>query len=362
MNEKYQTVKSLLSAASLPDYTSLFELTSQMTNVYDNEMTRYRDPGEDTMPGSLLDFQGDSLPLIVVPDLHARPLFILNLIDYILPKDFIPDYEKYADENGNITVFQALEQKLIRIVCVGDGLHTERSTRIRWEEAYYGYSHDNVTCAAMCQEMSEGLALLCGLMKLKEYFPEHFHFLKGNHENITNRTGGGDFAFVKYVDEGKMVMEFIRAYYGDDILYLLSYIEQALPLVAVTENIVISHAEPRTAFSRYQLVNAHLYEEVVSSLTWTDNNQAEEGSVAGIIKSLAVEQADCLEKYKYIAGHRPVHGKYKLWHGGLFIQIHNPAEQNVALVYKNKIFEPENDIVSVDRKNRIKNREERDEV
>lgn len=362
MSEKYQTVKSFLSASSLPDYTSLFELTSQITNVYDNELTRYRDAGEDTMPGSLLDFQGDSLPLIVVPDLHARPRFISNLIDYILPESFIPEYKKYADENGNITVFQALEQKLIRIVCVGDILHTERSTRIRWEEAFYGYNHNNVTCSAMCQEMSDGLALFCGLLKLKESFPDNFHILKGNHENITNRTGGGDFAFVKYVDEGKMVMEFIRAFYGDDILYLISYIEQALPLVCVTDTVVISHAEPRTAFSRYQLVNAHLYDDVVSALTWTDNNQAEDGSVAGIIKALAASQSFCLDKYRYIAGHRPVSGKYKLWQNGLFVQIHNPAEQNVALVYKDKIFDPENDIVSVERKNRIKNDDEEKEV
>lgn len=41
------------------------------------------------------------------------------------------------------------------------------------------------------------------IMVLKTGFPAHFHFLKGNHENIKNDLGGGNSPFRKLVSEGK---------------------------------------------------------------------------------------------------------------------------------------------------------------
>lgn len=341
MNPEFETVKYFLCSSSLPEYEILFGLLNKTGEILDGEFTFYRDCSDDEMPGSLLDFQGEEIPTIVVPDLHARPLFLLNILNYKLPTDFI-----CSEENLPLTVFEAMEKKLIRVICVGDALHTEKSTRFRWEQAYEAFQNGNFVSKPMIQEMTEGLALLCGLMKLKEIFPENFHFIKGNHENIMNATGGGDYGFVKYVDEGQMVMEFIKSYYGEDILYLMSYVEHALPLIAVTSNIVVSHAEPKQGFSRDQLVNAHFNAETILALTWTDNNVAEEGSVMQIIENLA-QTENPFEKYRYIGGHRPVREKYALRQNGLFVQIHNPLDQNIALVYKNKRFAPETDIVSV---------------
>lgn len=367
MNSNYETIKNFLCSSTLPEYTVFFALLNKTSEILDGEYKFYRDCSDDEIPGSLLDFQGQDLPTIVVPDLHARPLFLLNILNYKLPFDFLLKTERkfwngdlLSTENSSdgFTVFEALERKLVRIICVGDALHTEKSTRWRWEEAYIAFQENDFVSDPMKKEMTEGLALLCGLMKLKELFPENFHFLKGNHENIANVTDGGNFAFVKYVDEGQMVKEFIKEYYGEDILYLMAYVEQALPLIAVTSNIVISHAEPRCGFSRDQLVNAHFNGNTIQALTWTDNNEAEDGSVMQIIENLTQNSENAFEVYRYIGGHRPVKENYALRQNGLYVQIHNPLLQNIALVYCNKRFSPETDLVAVDAHIENKNGEE----
>lgn len=356
MNSDFETVLNFLNSSNLPDCSVFSDLLKTTGKILVNESTFYRDSSDDGLPGSLLDFQGQNLPTIVVPDLHARPFFLENILKAKLPKEFLLKnstefwngdiFNFQSCENENLSVFEALSKKRLRIICVGDALHTEKRTRCRWMEAFSQFEQGNFISDAMICEMSEGLALLCGLMKLKELFPENFHFLKGNHENILNVSGGGDFSFGKYVNEGQMVFEFIKKYYGNEILYQMSYVEHALPLIAVTSNIVVSHAEPKSGFSREQLVNAHFSAEIILALTWTDNNTADENSVMEIIENLSVNLKP-FEIYRYIGGHRPVNGKFELRQNGLFVQIHNPIAQNVALVYCNRRFNPETDIISV---------------
>ena len=52
-------------------------------------------------------------------------------------------------------------------------------------------------------EAKDCFCTLCALLLLKINFPQNFHFLKGNHENIYNITENGDFAFKKIADEGQ---------------------------------------------------------------------------------------------------------------------------------------------------------------
>ena len=51
----------------------------------------------------------------------------------------------------------------------------------------------------------------------------------------------------------------------------------------------------------------------------------------------------------YLAGHRPVENKYNLRQNGLFVQFHNPCEQNIAIIYNNRPFNPEEDIIGVEK-------------
>lgn len=336
MQKDFEELNSILHNSSLPDYEMLCPLAEEYSDVLEKEITSYRVAADNGEAGSLLDLQADGLPLIVVPDLHARPYFLWNILNYKL-------------EETGCTVFEALAGGKVNVVCVGDALHSERQTRTRWVFAEREMEAGNVQGPSMTEEMTEGLAVVCGLMKLKLLFPEHFHFLKGNHENIMNRTADGDYSFRKYADEGHMVMQFIKTYYGEDVLYLMHCAENSMPLIAVGPKCVVSHAEPKLGYSKAQLINARADSSVVAGLTWTDNGDAKEDSAAVIIKELA---ADGIGKdYVYLGGHRPVQGNYRLHQGGTYIQIHNPSLQNIAVVNVDKKFNPDDDIKKVGEEN-----------
>lgn len=331
---------SIFTQNLLPSHDDLFNLAESVSTILEEEKSDYRPEAFDGNAGSLIDLRNSNLPTIIIPDLHARPEFLKKILHFVLPESFTTE--------GSVTVFEALSQKLINLIFLGDALHTEKVTKMRWMNIQLEFDNGNYTGKEMQQEMAEGLSLLQGLYYLKMLFPENFHFLKGNHENITNRSSNGDFAFKKYVDEGWMVMNFVREYYGDDVLYMISCVEDSLPLLAAGQKFVVSHAEPRTAYSYSQIINARSDDKVVLGLTWTANDEADKNSALQILINLLGEDkaADSL----YFGGHRPVNGTYNLRQEGKFIQIHNPVQMNIALVPNNRKFNPETDIVSVIKK------------
>lgn len=324
----------------LPSHDEFSVLAEKAADVLENENESYRPKDSALNPGSLLDFSNDTIPIIVVPDLHARPHFIKNILDYKLKAE-----TEFLKTDNDETVLSALEKGLLRIVCVGDALHTERTAE-RWEAIKDEFKKKKYDGDAMKEEMTEGLTLLTMVMSLKIAFPEYFHFLKGNHENIMNVTGGGDFSFKKYADEGQMVKNFMRDYYGDDVLYLVSLWESLLPLMYISPNCVISHAEPLRAFDREEIIDARLVDGVVEGLTWTDNDDAENGSVKSTINNLLPKEQQ--DSAVYIGGHRPVAENYQFRQNGKYIQIHNPTRQNIALVRADRKFNPDTDLVRVD--------------
>ena len=334
--ESKKVIENVLIDKALPSHDFLLELTDTVSALLENEITDYRQEASDGNPGSLLDFQNDDLPAIVVPDLHGRANFLLNIINYSLPKKFL---------GKSMSVYEALENGLVRLIFVGDILHTERNTKLRWILAQDDFLHENYTGPSITEEMEESMALWCGVFMLKLAFPKNCHVLKGNHENVYNSTGGGDYAFKKYSNEGALVKAFVQEYYGDDILYMIHCVETALPLVVVGNNYVISHAEPREPFTKEEIIDARLSARVVAGLTWTDNDEAEDGSVARVIKNLSVH--DDISDYVYLGGHRCVKNTYEKRQGGLYIQIHNPSKQNISLIYRERKFNPEKDIVGV---------------
>lgn len=338
MTDFLSQIKKSLFSQVLPSHSELFDLAQQVSDILDAEISTYRESSIEEIPGALLDFYGTSLPVLVVPDIHARPGFIFNILNYKLKRGITGTKE---------TVIEALGKKHIIVVCVGDALHTER-TRERWLKALEEFENTYYHGPAMSEEMLYGLNTIIALMQLKIFFPENFHFLKGNHENITNRTGEGDYAFKKYADEGEMVRKFIFEVYGDDVLYMLSCVENSMPLVFCTQNCVISHAEPRTGYSRYKIINARLYPEVIEGLTWTDNDTAEEGSVEAVYKNLMEGRQSDKNSFIYLGGHRTVPENYLERQQGKYIQFHNPGKQNVALIVPGKKFNPDHDIVNVE--------------
>ena len=343
MDSIFQNIKKILTSNSLPTYDNFFEILNESSEVLDAEHGKgneYRPLDSQGKCGSLLDFHEDNLPLLVIPDFHARPYFLLNILESQIFDD--------SDTGGAASVFEAVAQGRLRLLSVGDILHTERGTRERWAAAHIEFLKEIYTGPAISAEMQEGLSLLCALLVLKKNFPAYVHILKGNHENILNETGGGDFAFKKFVDEGEMCRCFIQEYYGDDILYLMNCVEKGLPLFYFGKQCSVSHAEPMRSFTRDELIDARQNEDVVRGLIWTNNGEAEEKSARVTVQNLF--DARVPKGYLYLGGHRPVQGNYKLLQDGFYIQIHNPGKQNIVFVEPDRSIDLERDIINVAKK------------
>ena len=120
--------------------------------------------------------------------------------------------------------------------------------------------------------------------------------------------------------------------------------EYALPLVFRTPDFIASHAEPLTAYSEEQLINACNDSETAFGLIWTANDESYPGSVEAMLKSLLPQNPDAV----WFSGHRPVFdAAFKTRCNGRLFQLHNPEEENIAIVNSSRKFNPETDIYSV---------------
>lgn len=324
-------IKALSKTSKIVSKKELFSLCKETIEILQQEITSYRKSVDeiDGMPGSLLDFTKEKkLDLIIVPDLHARKELIYRLLTYSV-------------ENSTKTIFDLLCEGKIRIVFLGDILHSESPEKERWFEAYEEYEKGNMTSEAMTQEMTDGLSTLCQVLLLKKNFSEFVHCLKGNHENIKNECANGNFAFHKFVAEGAMVLDFIVEHYGAKCVDLISQFENLLPLAAFFENVITSHAEPKREYLKEEINSSVLYSDVVYGLTWTKNDEAQEKSAELMLKKNCIKNK--IEK-KYITGHRAIRGLYNLRANGKVVQIHNPLVMQAVYIKSEKGFNPDEDI------------------
>ena len=142
MSEKLKLfLKDNSALRGLPEHDYLFSVADFAASVLENEICSYRPAADFNRLGGLLDFSGaecEKLPLIIVPDLHARSYFLRNILNFVLPESFA-----CSETNGvrkRISIFQALEEDKARIVFVGDLLHSELRGRLRWMEALEDFS------------------------------------------------------------------------------------------------------------------------------------------------------------------------------------------------------------------------------
>ena len=332
-------LQSYFDSPELPSHEVLLSLLESCISVLECENPSYRPKDNEGNAGGLLDFTAPefkSFPIIIVPDLHGRGKFILDILDYKI--------------DGR-TVLELLENGEIFVLCVGDIFHSENRGKLRWKKAFFDFIGGNITNDALKEEMRENLSLLEMVLSLKSAFASHFHILKGNHENVLNenhRTQYGNVPFRKFCDEGNMVREFLRHHYDDLILHEIYFFEKSLPICAAFRNCVVSHAEPADFFSRKEIINYHAAGSYATfAFTWTANDTAQTGTAEHLFLELLEEIER--EKAFYFSGHRPVLGKYALRQGGRLVQIHNPYVEQVAVLLPEKNFEPESDIVEVEK-------------
>jgi len=278
-----------------------------------------RPPDRKGNPGGLVLLY--PAPTIVVPDLHARTGYLLSLMQWEPP-------------GMRKTVFEALSEGELQVVCVGDGFHAEARAIRRWQKAFDEFSGEFHTHKAMDEEMRESIGVMLMVMELKTAFPDFFHFLKGNHENIANENLDENRSFGKFVYEGAMVKLWFKKFISSSVFKKYYLFEKMLPGFAVGDRFCVTHAEPRRYHPRGELVNALINRKVLYDLTWTGNDEAETGSVQSYLNEYFPYYPQAI----MFGGHRPVTGQYHLRAEGKYVQIHNPEIYNAVFIRNMSVF------------------------
>ncbi|HBE03829.1 MAG: hypothetical protein A2096_16810 [Spirochaetes bacterium GWF1_41_5] len=328
--KKNNLLRDILSAGKnprLPDENLLLVLLRKTCKILENEKALIRPLDRQKSPGGLI-YCRPEIPALLVPDLHGRSGLLPAVLSLRLA--------------GEKTVFDMIAAGSLQVICMGDAFHSENRGMQRWKSAWDEYignytEHNNID-----EEMAENLSVLQIVLQLKCAFPEFFHFLKGNHENILNREDGGNFPFRKFAQESHMTLSYLRKFYPDTAEEIGRY-EQNLPLLAAGSFFLVSHSEPRRFFSVDEVVNYRTNADVVFGLTWTDNDESEEGSVE---KMLEVFLDSPLPRY-YFGGHRPAGNQYSIRAAGKFFQFHNPSKSTVCLLQPDLHFNPDRDIFDI---------------
>ena len=294
----------------------------------ENEAVRPRDSAG--RPGGIVELHKE-LPTLLLPDIHARPGLVWAALNYVLP--------------DSTRVLEALLSGSVQLVCLGDYFHGEGRVRSRWKRALGEFSERFRSHAAMDGEMTESLSVVMMLARLKCAIPNRVHLLKGNHENIRNESGRGNHPFGKYAYEGAMVLEYVRMVYTEPIIAQLYEFEKRLPLLAIGRYFLITHAEPARFFSRDEIIEYRNRDDVVYGLTWTDNEQAEAGTVGRMLSHyLGAQEADSA---LHFGGHRPIPGMYNLRAAGRYVQIHNPSRYIMAILPPERPANLEADVIDL---------------
>ncbi|MBN1525175.1 MAG: metallophosphoesterase [Spirochaetales bacterium] len=303
-------------------------ICEEINRVFETEDPRVRPRDKNDNTGGII-FLIKNIPTIVVPDLHARMDFFLSIM--------------LSTKFGYGTTLELLAAGKIQIVCVGDAFHSEGHQAKRWKLAFGEFQDQYRKHAHMDQEMRESMGLMEMVWEVKAAFPYHFHFLKGNHENILNENGSGNYPFRKYAYEGAMVADYMKKFYSAKLLKKYAIMEKNLPLLAIGNNFIISHSEPQKFFPSEKVINYRTNADVVYGLTWTDNDAADEGSVLEMIQHYLPYTV--WDHARYFGGHRPVTGAFKERAEGKYLQIHNPGRFQVAYLSPDQPVDIKNNVI-----------------
>lgn len=165
------------------------------------EILRPRD--RDGLPGGLLVLP--DLPVVILPDLHTRADFLASVLSWAPPlaegRLGRPGSKASAERAPSLLDLLGAGEALL--LCLGDAFHSEgQGASARWKRAYQEYASSWQMSRTMDEEMGRALSCVELILQLKAAFPEGFHYLKGNHDNIVNEEGHGDHPFYKYSEEG----------------------------------------------------------------------------------------------------------------------------------------------------------------
>jgi len=301
----------------------------------------------------IIELKNKNVPTIVISDLHAR-------------RDFLMEVLSQQDKDGQ-SVFDLLEKGKINVVCLGDGMHSEigKNWYIGINQEFIekdGKKYPKNTIAdmneyekVMKEEMVRSLGTMKTVMELKSAFPDSFHYVRGNHDDINETI----YKFLKFFKESEiegiggesgLVKKWIFEHFGLNFLEKWAKFESMLPLVVKGKDFVASHAAPLKKGVLSMEDIEEKTQKANEQLLWTDNR--------GIIgkKHFYPEFAQTrknigAENSIWIIGHRPVDGKFRRQFDGELIQINHSKDQLVAIFSPDSSFDPEKNIFDLTKEN-----------
>lgn len=300
---------ALLEEKRPPSMQLLFSAVEKVNAVLSSEQEKIRPYDVQGEPGGLLDLT-EFRYSVILPDLHARRYFLKCVL-----------FWKPFDER---TVLELLEEENFHLLCLGDGVHSEGNFASRWRKAYKEYAGQYRKQNAMEEEIADSFHLMLVVMLLKIRYRGKFNFLKGNHENILNEYGEGNYPFAKFANEGDMILKYFQKNYGEELLNQYAFFEKRLPVFAVGNYFIASHAEPSGYYNKEEIINYKKSKGVIEAFTWTDNFTAPSGMANRYLQEYLGE---IFESGYYFGGHRPIRGLYNQIGEERYIQIHNPQKR-----------------------------------
>jgi hypothetical protein len=242
-------------------------LIDEVNALMEQEACRPRDSRD--MPGGLVELPAGLTP-IVVADLHAQ---VDNLLVILTHNDFL----------------SAMESGQACMVIIGDAVHSEGDGKL--------------------EDMEDSMLIMDLIFRLKLRFPEHFFFLRGNHESFAEEVSKGG------VPQGLMWKRALRKARGKEYRKAMQRFYDLLPFVVVSPDFFSAHAAPpRSKVSRKMLVDIHRYPGLAGELV---NNRMQgpnrmSGYTKGDVRRFR-KALDLPAEMPFIVGHTPMDQTETYW-------------------------------------------------
>lgn len=194
-------------------------LIREVNQIMEQEALRPRDSRD--LPGGLLQLPPDLTP-IVVGDLHAQ---IDNLLVILSHNGFL----------------HALEQGEACMILIGDAVHSE---------------HDGEL-----DQMDDSILMMDLIFRLKVRFPEHFFFVRGNHDSFLEEISKGG------IPQGLFWKRALKKTRGKDYRKEMQRYYDLLPYVVTSPDFCAAHAAPpRSKVSKDMLIELGRYPGLIPEL------------------------------------------------------------------------------------------------
>lgn len=194
-------------------------LIREVNKIMEQEALRPRDSRG--LPGGLVKLPAELTP-IVVADLHAQ---IDNLLVILSHNGFL----------------NALEKGDACLVIIGDAVHSERDGQL--------------------DQMDDSILMMDLIFRLKVRFPEHFFFIRGNHDSFIEEISKGG------IPQGLFWKRSLKKARGKEYRKEMQRYYDLLPYVVVSPSFCAAHAAPpRSKVSAEMLIEIARYPGLIPEL------------------------------------------------------------------------------------------------